>query len=61
LKGSVSLPSDENGFAKFDNLQIVGSTFSFSYIHLICDGTIRSLWIQEKSAFFKDFAAPNFM
>ena len=38
LNGDVSGQSDENGTAKFSNLEIVGATSDNIYIFFTCDG-----------------------
>jgi hypothetical protein len=49
LTGSVSSLSDKDGVAKFENLIMLGCTYSVVYIHFVCDGAARVGWMEQPS------------
>jgi hypothetical protein len=50
LRNAVSLPSDNNGFANFTGLTIVGTSSSIVYLSFYCEGVITSWSVSSGSS-----------
>lgn len=61
MQGDVSVPSDENGYAKFTNLKVLGSTFSYTYILFTCENAAFTLWYYPKPGFVEETGYPFYV
>jgi len=60
LNGDVSLASDENGVAVFENLEVVGSTSDNLYLFFTCDALATAFWGTTLTQAEYNFDLPKF-